>query len=85
MHRLCQINFEYRHYPLSNEIILEKSNLEKVAFDKYKNELEEFEKTSQLNSSINEEICRTMFDEYVYLQRNYYYMIKLMKKNKKIN
>ncbi|CAF3466637.1 unnamed protein product, partial [Rotaria sp. Silwood2] len=80
IHRLYELKFEYRDYPLSIETSLIKSKLEKIAFNKYKQELEKFEKLSQLNKSIDDHLCQTMFDEYIYLQRNYYYMTKLMRK-----
>ncbi|CAF1075515.1 unnamed protein product [Adineta steineri] len=80
IHRLCQIKFEYRYYPLTNEILSIKSQLEYVALNEYEKELEEYEKLFQLNTLIDDDICQTMFNEYVFLQRNYYYMKKLMKK-----
>jgi hypothetical protein len=80
IHRLCEVKFEHRHYPSSIETLLIKTKLEREALNDYKQELEEFEKISEFNSSIDDEKCRMMFDQYVYLQRNYYYMIKLMKK-----
>ncbi|CAF0764550.1 unnamed protein product [Rotaria sordida] len=82
IHRLHKLKFEYRHYPLSIETSLIKSKLEKLAFNKYQHELDEFEKISQLNTSIDDHLCQTMFNEYIYLQRNYHYMTKLMRKNK---
>ncbi|CAF5140477.1 unnamed protein product, partial [Rotaria sp. Silwood1] len=80
IHRLYELKFEYRDYPSSIEITLIKSKLEKKAFNKYQQELEEFEKISQLNTLIDDQICQTMFDEYIYLQRHYYYMTRLMRK-----
>jgi len=83
IHRLYELKFEYRYYPLTIEIALNKSKLENIAFNKYQDELEEFEKIVQLDSSLDDQICQKMFDEYVYLQRNYYYMMKLMKKKRR--
>jgi hypothetical protein len=42
--------------------------------------LSDFEKVCQ---SINDEKCQIMFDQYISLQRNYYYMNKIINKNKK--
>ena len=63
------------------ETSLIKFKLAKIAFYEHKQELERFEQTSQPTSSIDDQKCQIMFDEYVCLQRNYYYMIKLMKKH----
>lgn len=81
IHRLYQLNFHYRHYPKSDQIISIKSQCEKFALDEYEQELEDFEKESQSNSVIDDHKCRRMFDQYIALQRNYYFMKKIMNKN----
>ncbi len=80
IHRLRKIEFEYRHYPLSDEIKSIKCDIEKLAYIEYEQELSDFEKVCQ---SINDEKCQIMFDQYISLQRNYYYMNKIINKNKK--
>lgn len=55
-----------------------KSQLESVAYDQYEKDLEEFQKKIQMERLIDHHFCEQIFDEYVYLQRNYYYMNKLM-------
>jgi hypothetical protein len=83
IHRLCALQFEYRYYPLSTETLSIKSKFEKIAFNEYQQELQDFDKTSRFNSLIDDQICQTMFDQYISLQRNYYYMIKLMNKKQR--
>ena len=80
IHRLYQIKFIYRYYPLSNQILLIKSQLEKEALNQYQEDLEEFEINLKENDLIDDDKCQSIFDEYICLQRNYYYMIKLMNK-----
>ncbi len=60
--------------------LLIKSKLEEKAFNQYQQELKDFQKTSQLNSTIDDQKCQIMFNQYVSLQRNYCYMIKVMNK-----
>ena len=82
IHRLYQLSFHYRHYPKSDQIVSIKSQYEKFALNQYEQELEDFEKESQSTLAIDDQKCRMMFDQYIALQRNYYYMKKIMKKNK---
>ncbi|CAF1389522.1 unnamed protein product [Rotaria magnacalcarata] len=82
IHRLYQIKFEYRDYPSSRETSLMKYKLEEIAYDKHQQDLEECENIFRLNEPFDEQKCETMFNEYIYLQRNYYYMMKLMTKMK---
>ncbi|CAF1465931.1 unnamed protein product [Adineta ricciae] len=85
IHRLCELKFQYRYYPLRNDTVAMKSQLESLAYDQYKKDLEEFQKKFPIERLIDHHLCGQIFDEYVYLQRNYYYMNKLLNTNRSHN
>lgn len=79
-YHLCQLEYEYRHYPSSIQILSRKSQFQQRFFEDYRQELEQFQQFSNDCSSFDDNLCRQMFDEYVHLQRKYSYMMKLIRK-----
>jgi len=79
VHRLCQLEFLYRHYPLTEEIQQIKMEFQQKAFAQYEKQLKDFEENLCENCLFNYE---DFFDEYIYLKRNYHYMNKFINKTK---
>lgn len=78
IHRLYEVKFADRFYPVTLQLVVNQSESEAIALNDYENDLNEFEQTVQRDCLVDAATCERMFNEYVSLQRNYHRMKKLM-------